>query len=242
MRWWPRRRAARWGLASALGVAGVFNADVTADSVVASWEALVGKRAFMTNPPATGNALISETFWGVGLRIRLSYRASQVGTNLSVAMLAAKAEVKAADVSYQIHSLGLGPTQMAEILRGIPLLGGFNMTTYSLLEDLRDALTKALLKQLDTTDATRQLLRPAVVTLSASPFPKVLDEAAAYRLCMQCLAAKLTLAQSLAFRAKEGWNSVTDAMLTQVYREECGSDGPPSAVASKRASDWLFVP
>jgi hypothetical protein len=221
-----------------LGVSALLASETRVDRTTAIWDALVGKRAIIDSPES--DTVIYETFWGIGLRILLTYRSSDVGLDASIAVVAASAEYRSLDVQYEIRSLGLGPTELAFILRRLPPLGRFDMTSYTVLETARQSLKQSLIQALQKPEAA-QILRPAIIKMAAAPFTSELDEAAEYRFTMQGIAAGLRLTETLARRNATHWSKLRPDEVRTIYRDVVGSDGPPDTKAKTRARNWLSI-
>jgi hypothetical protein len=218
-----------------LGVSAVFSSTGSGETTTMVWDALIGKNAVGSNP----SAVIFSTFWGVGLRIGLTYKAVDILANVDAAVVAAESEFHSRDVQYEIHAIGLGPKQLATVLRTIPPLGKFDMTSYALLDGLRQTLKSALLDELQTDQATRDRLQPLMVGLSASPFVDDLDDAACYRFVMLQIASGHSLAATL--QNAGPWKRISIERVKQLFTELAGGTGVPSDGAKQDASDWLNV-
>jgi hypothetical protein len=225
--------------AAQLGVSAVFSAATTVNSATLIWDAMVGKDAVLEDP--TPNSVIHQTFWGVGLRVALTYLTTDISAAASAAVVAANAEFKSVDVQYEIHAIGLGPAELARILRTLPPLGKFDLSTFAQLEDVRTALKDALMKRLPKSGDPKSVLRPVVVSLSASPFSDAIDDAAAYRFTMQCLESGLTLAETLAYLPKSGWTTVQAPRVTEIYKSVAGTVETPTPAVRAEARAWLQV-
>jgi hypothetical protein len=225
-------------ISAKLGVSSLLATETRVNRTTAIWDALVGKRAIIDTPEP--DTVIYETFWGIGLRILLTYRSTDVSLDASIAMVAASAEYHSLDVQYEIRSLGLGPKELAFILRRLPPLGRFDMTSYTVLETARQSLKHSLIAALKDPQAARHL-RPAIIKMAAAPFTTELDEAAEYRFTMQGIAAGLGLTETLARRTPTTWATLRADHVRSIYRELVGGDGPPNTKAKTRARSWLSI-
>jgi hypothetical protein len=223
-------------ISAKLGVSALLASETRVNRTTAIWDALIGKRAIIGKPDP--DTIIYETFWGIGLRILLTYRSTDVGLDASIAVVAATAEYHSLDVQYEIRSLGLGPKELAFILRRLPPLGRFDMTSYTVLETARQSLKQSLIAALKDPDAAGRL-RPAIIKMAAAPFTSELDEAAEYRFTMQAIAAGLRLSETLARRTETTWHCVRPDHVRGIYRKQVGGDGPPDSKAKTRARNWL---
>ncbi|MFV8754636.1 hypothetical protein ACNOYE_29165 [Nannocystaceae bacterium ST9] len=223
-------------ISAKLGVSALLATESRVNRTTAIWDALVGKRAIVDTPEP--DTVIYETFWGIGLRILLTYRSTDVGLDASIAVVAATAEYRSLDVQYEIRSLGLGAKELAFILRRLPPLGRFDMTSYTVLETARQSLKDSLLAALAQPDAAKRL-RPAIIKMAAAPFTGELEEAAEYRFTMQGIAAGLRLNETLARKTASAWKAVRQDEIRKIYRELVGSDGPPDTKAKTAARNWL---
>lgn len=221
-----------------LGVSALLATETRINRTTAIWDALVGKRAIISEPAP--DTVIYETFWGIGLRILLTYRSTDVALDANVAVVAATAEYRSLDVQYEIRSLGLGPRELAFILRRLPPLGRFDMTSYTVLETTRQSLKQSLIAALNEPDTAKRL-RPAIVKMSAAPFTSELDEAAEYRFTMQGVAAGLSLSATLARQNATTWRSIRPDQVRSIYREVVGGEGPPTSKAKTLARNWLSI-
>lgn len=219
-----------------LGVSAVFKGSTAVNSTTLIWNALVGKRAVLDDPTPT--SVIYETFWGIGLRVAITFVSTDIKTDTDVAMVAASAEFKSSDVQYEIHAIGLGAKDLATVLKTLPPLGRFDLDTFSLLEDVRSKLKDTLLSHLHASGDAASLLRPVQVAISASPFHDTVDEAAAYHVVMVCLANGLDLSRTRQERAAR-WATVDASRVDAAYRAVAGGDGPPTSDVKKRAAAWL---
>jgi hypothetical protein len=231
-------RSGSTGAYAQLGVSSAFTSNSSMESRTLVWDALIGKRVPLENP--TPSSVIFETFWGVGLRVVVTFKTVDSTADVNIGTLAAKAEYKGVDVQYEVHSMGLGTADLATLLRKVPPLNGFDMTTYSLLDEVRGTLVKQLGNVLsgDLVEA-RKKLRPALVKLSLSPFTDDFDEAATYRFTLERIEAGLTLPQML--EQLGSWKNVTEAGCTKVFRELAGASDVPDESARTKARDWLRV-
>jgi hypothetical protein len=231
-------RSGATGAYAQLGVSAAFTTNSSLESRTLVWDALVGKREPLENPTPT--SVIFETFWGIGLRVVVTFKTLDTKANVNIGMLAAKAEYHAMDVQYEVHSIGMGGADLATLLRKVPPLNRFDMTTYSLLDEVCGTLVKQLSSVLsgDLGEA-RKKLRPALVKLSVSPFTDDFDAAATYRFTLERIEAGLTLRQMLSQLG--GWKNVTEAGCTKVFREFAGGSDVPDEAARARARDWLKV-
>lgn len=225
--------------AAQLGVSAVFSASTTVNSTTLIWDAMVGKNAVLDSPTPT--SVIYETFWGVGLRVGLTYLTTDISASANVAVVAANAEFKSVDVQYEIHAIGLGPAELARILRTLPPLGKFDLSTFAQLEDVRLGLKDALMKRLPSSGDPKVVLRPVAVKLSASPFSDAMTDAVAYRFTMQCLEAGLTLAETLAYLPKSDMRTVQAGRVTEIYKSIAGTTETPTPAMRSAARTWLQV-
>jgi len=225
-------------ISAKLGVSALLATESRINRTTAIWDALVGKRAILGTPEP--DTVIYETFWGIGLRILLTFRSTEVSADASIAVVAATAEYRSLDVQYEIRSLGLGPRELAFILRRLPPLGRFDMTSYTVLETARQSLKASLMSALNQPDTARRL-RPAIIKMAATPFTGELDEAAEYRFTMQGIAAGLGLADTLARQTKTQWTTIRPDQVRAIYRELVGGDGAPSTKAKTAARQWLVA-
>ncbi len=223
-----------------LGVSALLATESRVNRTTAIWDALVGKRAILDSPAP--DTVIYETFWGIGLRILLTFRSTDVSLDASIAVVAATAEVHSLEVQYEIRSIGLGPRELAFILRRLPPLGRFDMTSYTVLETARQSLKESLMTGLNDPNAA-QRLRPALIKMAATPFTNELDEAAEFRFTMQGIAAGLGLAATLARASGNAgagaWKSIRPKSVDKIYRDLVGGEGPPDSKARTTARQWL---
>lgn len=225
-------------LSAKLGVSALLATESRVNRTTAIWDALVGKRAILGTP--SSDTVIYETFWGIGLRILLTYRSTDVGADASIAVVAASAEYRSLDVQYEIRSLGLGPKELAFILRRLPPLGRFDMTSFTVLETARQSLKQALLGTLTQPDTAKRL-RPAIIKMAATPFTGELDEAAEHRFVMQSVAAGMRLSETLGRIQTAGWKTISAKRVEALYRKTVGNEGPPTNKAKLAARGWLAV-
>jgi hypothetical protein len=225
-------------ISAKLGVSALLATESRVNRTTAIWDALVGKRAILGTPEP--DTLIYETFWGIGLRILLTFRSTEVGADASIAMVAASAEYRSLDVQYEIRSLGLGPRELAFVLRRLPPLGRFDMTAFTVLETARQSLKQSLLGTLAQPDAATRL-RPAIIKMSATPFTGELDEAAEYRFVMQSVAAGMRLSETLGRIQTAGWKTISRKHVEAIYRKLVGGEGPPTNKHKLDARAWLAV-
>lgn len=221
-----------------LGASGIASGQAGIDSKTAVWDALVGKKRVADT--AGASTVIFETFWGIGLRITLTYRSADIGASANVAAIAANAEFRKLDVQYEVRSIGLGPLEMADVLSTIPPLGRFDMNAYGLMENVRMNLRKALLDRLKVAREQASLLQPAIVTLSSVPFADAFTEAAEYRFTMQSIASGLSRKDALARLSGGAWGMVRKERVEAIYDEVVGSKvATPGLDAKQAAQSWL---
>ena len=222
-----------------LGVSSIVSTEATLNHRTAVWDALVGRNAVAED--TTADTVIFETFWGIGLRIAITYRDTQIKGETNVASIAATAEYQRVDVQYEIKSVGLGPSELADVLSAIPPLGQFDMNAYNQLNSVRGKLVASLQKKLADIDEAATILQPAIVSLARVPFADELAEAAEYRFAMQSIASGLTREQALARLTGDTWKNVRPARVKRIYKQVLGDDDKPSAKAKKDARDWLSL-
>jgi hypothetical protein len=220
-----------------LGVSSIVSGEATLDQKTVVWDALVGKNA--VTDLATEDTVIFQTFWGVGLRVAITYRSSDFKGSVNVASIAATAEYKRADVQYEIRSVGLGPAEFADVLSTVPPLGQFDMNAYSQLESVRRTLVDSLKARWENTDEVARILQPAILSLAVVPFVDELTEAAEYRFTMQCIASDLTLAQTLARLDGKNWKVITPERVSLIYKQVVGGSDKPTSAAKSAARKWL---
>lgn len=230
-----RTRSTSWY--SKLGVSSIVSAEATLDQKTAVWDALVGKRSVADD--ATEDTVIYQTFWGIGLRVAITYRSTDFTGSVNVASIAATAEYKRVDVQYEIRSVGLGPIEFADVLSTVPPLGQFDMNAYSQLESVRQKLIDNLQARLKNTDQAARILQPAIVALAEVPFVDELLEAAEYRFTMQSIASGLTLAETLARLDGKTWRDIKPERVTRIYQEAVGKNKTPTADDKSAARSWL---
>lgn len=218
-----------------LSVANAFSAHNSFGAQTAVIDAMVGKSRIAGAADAART--ITGTFWGVGLRIAVTFRAVDVDADLTFAAIAASAELKQLDVSYEIASVGLGAEQLAAVLRKIPPMGTLNMSTFAAIQSMRDALVASLLLAM-TPEST---LYPTSVTLAASPMTEELTEAAEYRFAMRHIAAARSRDEALAALSVTPFDGspVRRGGVEKVYLEVVGGKGKPDPAQVAVATRWL---
>lgn len=220
-----------------LGVSSIVSTEVTLDQKTAVWDALVGKNSVAAH--ATDDTVIYQTFWGIGLRVAITYRSTDFNGSINVASIAATAEYKRVDVQYEISSVGLGPMELADVLSTVPPLGQFDMNAYSQLDNVRQKLVESLKARLEHTDEVARILQPTIVSLAKVPFLDEMTEAAEYRFTMQSIASGLTLAQTLARLDGKTWSMVEPKRVSHIYKNVVGDHDAPTADARSAARSWL---
>lgn len=224
-----------------LGVSAILSSEASFNHKTAVWDALVGKNAVEENPdPST---VIFQTFWGIGLRVAITYRSSELEGSVNIASIAATAEYRRIDVQYEIKAIGLGAADLASVLSVIPPLGQFDMNAYNLLDDARASLVTSLKERLSQdADAAKGLL-PAIISLASVPFSDELTEAAEYRFTMQSITAGLTLTQATARLDGNAWKNVRKDRVQAIYKDVLGDaakpDDKPDSKAKGKARKWL---
>ncbi len=222
-----------------LGVSAAFKGATSVNRKTLVWNALIGKRAVLDNP--TADSAIFETFWGVGLRVVISFVTTEISTDVDVAVVAASADFKSSDVQYEVHAVGLGPSYLAKALREVPPLGRFDLNTYWNLDGLRQYLAESLVKELPQSGDATATLYPLRVSVSTNPFQDVVNEAAVYRFVMMCVAAGLDLAGTQAHRQSSVWKTLDARRVDSVFQTVTGGTGKPTPAALKKASNWLVL-
>lgn len=237
---WAVERATRIGptpLYNALGVTRTATREAPWPTRTAVWEALVGQPALRADQPT--RSAIRATFWGVGLRVAITFGGVQRDRPVTVADIAAQVDSGRARAHYQIAGLGLGPRELADTLSAIPPLGRFDTRTFEALVDLSDNLVATLQDRLFGTEARVVVLQPALVALTHMPFGDPLADAAEYRFTVQSICAGLTLEQTLDRRDGAHWRDVRPDRVEAIYRDLVGTAREPDATARKRARTWL---
>ncbi len=218
-----------------LGIGPAFSAHTTVNHSMMVLETQVGLWAFSEDP----GAIVIKTFWGIGLRMALTFTAFEGAADLNIGLLAAHVETSGMRVSYQIESIGLGRKELAGVLREFPVLGKFDIDAHNKLYSVRTKLVAGLIAQLQTP-AAAELLQPTIVDLSTAPIADTLQEAAERRFVMQSIAAKLSLQDTLARIGKNGrWTKVRRAEVQKLYLAHTGGASSPTPAHVSEASNWL---
>lgn len=228
-------RAGRADSFAKLGVSDAFTAQASGNQLTTIWDALIGKKAVVgTQSPGS---MIYETFWGVGLRVALTFTSADTSLATNVATVAATSELHGLDIQYQIKAVGLGAPELATLLETIPPMGRFDLDAYTLLKNARTTITKVLLDKLKSLDDARKILRPVIIKLAQTPFDDELDDAAAYRFAMQSIAAGLSQSEAVARLKGIAWKARPERV--EAIYQELQIQGAPSAQAKATATKWL---
>lgn len=218
-----------------LGVGAAFSGHTTINHNMSVIEGQIGRWATTTDP----NALVIRTFWGVGIRMALTYSAFETDKKITAGFVAAHVESKGLQVSYNIESIGLGNRELALVLRAFPSLQKFDMGTYTKFEQARTKLIDALAERMNKPESM-ELLQPTIVDLVLDPASDSMSEAAEHRFVMQSIAAGMSLNATLARIGANGhWQAIRPEQAEKLYLKHTGDATEPSAEAVSQASNWL---
>lgn len=233
-----------------LGVGNVVAGSLEWDSTSASWEAMVGVNKVLDQDQIQDSTAIYETFWGLGLRVLLTAKTSEVGISVNAGVVAAMAEYRSASVQYEVIGVGLGPEVLAALLGGIPPFGTFDLRTQDALAQVRRGIADSLQDTLTTSEETLRRLQPVLIRMAPkqAPFANDFAVAALYRFVMQNIVGRLTFEEAMAHA--QGWALPRREVVQKLYLTLADLDPEvstdtgkrPTAKAIKRAQDWLNIP
>jgi hypothetical protein len=193
------------------------------------YDVLVGKDRLASGEVSDGQ--IVRTFWGAGLRVAVRYQVFDSKTSLSLGMLAAAVELKAASAQYQVSAFGLGPEELALVLEGVPALGALDLEAFGRLMQATDRMKESIPAAL-----TAERLRPLILGFAKNlPISETLDEGTNFLWAMRAIASGMSLAAAKQNR----WASVAEHELERIYLEHAPNGPDSSARASARA--WLAI-
>lgn len=238
-------RSASTSVYAKLGVSAVVSSQAAWDSTTASWEMMVGVRQPIELSKLPENRVIYETFWGIGLRVLLTAKTTEVGLDVNTGMVAAQAEYGSASVQYEARGIGLGPDVLADLLESVPPFGTFDLETQAALAKVRETLKKVIREQLRNDENTLARLQPVLVKLlpQSSPQRDDLGDAAVYNFSMRKIAAGLSYDDAI--KNSRGFVLPKPEVIRPIYLKLAGVDDPtkpPTAAAKNHARDWLVVP
>lgn len=223
---------------SKLGIGGVFAAETNFGQTTTSWDAMVGLNSVASQNHADRSCII-ETFWGIGIRVILSYSSAEASGNLKAASIAAEAEYRGLSVQYEIQAIGLGPNSLAEILETIPPMGRFDMNSWAIFEQVRTNIVKSLMTDLeDREESALEILKPVVINLAGVSLSDELDEATDYRYTMKKIAEGHSLEETILQIETSGWTNINESKVRSIYEEVLNEVSPGNPIR-EIAQKWL---
>ena len=222
-------------VAAQLGVGSIFTASVQANEAGFWMDAMqFADSDFRQFPNNVITDIVSQTRWGYGLRILC--RADQIdpSLNLSFGVLGAAADLGLANVSYEVQTIGLGPSALAAVLDGVSQFGALNSDT------LRSLTTTVIenVKEIIANPSAPLTPRPIAVQLN---IPVGLDPVLKARsevFAMRRLRDGMSLTNALT-RAGDDHDASAIRGLYQVIDPGIADNDPPTAEAQKFAKQWL---
>jgi hypothetical protein len=217
--------------AASLGMGELFQMEAEGFVKAITMDFRVGIPRYRTGAP--GTTKIIGTFWGFTIRIAMRARMFSASAKMDLSYLAASVEAGAAEIQYSVSAIGIDRTTFAAALRGVPLFGEFDYSTFArlnaALEDLKESLAARL--------STHPLL-PISVWVE-NPFGDPISEARSVRWAINKIFRGIKLDAALA----EAPRWANQRIVRKVYQEFLDSNintDIPQHVAD-RARDWLAL-
>jgi len=210
-------------LSSIIDVSGKFNTiNITRD---------ISFYKDVSDNPVPGSK-VTETRWGVGLRLTLRISNVEFGTKINYASIGAASEMGHAFVEYEITGLGISD---AELLKEFPGPQDINEETMASINTAFNNL-KNKLAEMDTTKMQPQ---PYMIRVNE---PEKVDptlEAQGFVFCLKQIADKNRLRTAIQEAQPLG---IKREQVAAIYKERCNitaEDDRPSGDQKRAAERWL---
>jgi hypothetical protein len=178
--------------------------------------------------------IVSQTRWGYGLRILCRAQQLDASFKLNFAVLGAAVDLGLATVSYEVQTIGLGPTALAAILDGLSQFGALNGDTF---HDLNSTVIQNLSKIIANPPAVLTP-RPIAVQLN---IPVELDPVVKARsevFAMRRLRDGMSLTDALA-RAGAKYDTGAIRAVYQKVAPGVADNAAPGPDAEAFAKQWM---
>jgi len=215
-------------VASKLGIMSVLSTSSNDLREAAVFEVLVGAH-HIRKGDVTGQ-LVRETFWGSSIRIAMMVKAKKATAAGSFGMLAASVELGAAQVEYEISTLGaITPFMLATALEGMPLFGTLSFDAYTKFSAAAQTIAQSLMAEALASPV------PVAVKLDYHPPASSMAEALATRYAMIAIAHLKPLEAAL-----QGASTDIDPLVVRAtYRRILDGARAPLETHAEKARSWL---
>jgi hypothetical protein len=218
-------------LAGNVGVGSIFAASAQANETGFWLDAM----SFAESPvTVTPDNIVSQTRWGYGLRIM--FRARQLDTtfNLSFAMLGAAVQLLLASVSYEVQTIGLGPSALGAILAGVSQFGTLDVDTFRQLNSTVIENLKKLIEDTQIALHSRPIAVQLSIPVALDPIPRARSEVFAMRRIREGTSIQNALARAA---GKYDVDAIR-AVYAKIAPGLQDTDAPPAS-AQAAAKQWL---
>lgn len=217
--------------AGKLGLGSIFGLSVTVNEAGFWMDAM----AFADSPyQPNANDIVSQTRWGYGLRILCRAQKLDTSFNLSFGVLGAAVDLGLASVSYEVQTIGLGPTALSAVLGGLSQFGALDGQTF---HDLNTTVIQNLSKLIANPPAPLTP-RPVAVQLSIPVEIDPVVKARSEVFAMRRLRNDMSLADALV-RAAGKYDA---ALIRAVYIKVAPGvpeNANPGKDAQSFAKEWM---
>jgi len=218
-------------VAGKLGVGSIFATSVQGNEFGFWLDAMASADSAPVSKPEN---IVSQARWGYGLRILFRARQLDTSVKLNFAILGAAVELGLATASYEVQTIGLGPTALGAILDGISQFGTLRGDTY---HDLNTSVINNISKLIkDHADelAPRPIAVQLRIPVEQDPIPKAHTELFAVRRIRGGMSIRDAL-----IRAAGNYD---ENVIRAVYRKFApglqDTQTPPES-AKEKAKQWL---
>lgn len=180
------------------------------------------------------NNVVSQTRWGYGLRVLCRAQKLDTSFNLNFAILGAAVDLGLATVSYEVQTIGLGPTALGAILDGLSQFGALTGDTFN---DLKTTVIQNLNKII-AHPPVELVPRPIAVQLK---IPVALDPVVKARsevFAMRRLRDNMSLVDALS-RARGRYDAGAIRAVYQKVARGVADNVKPGATAQDFADQWM---
>lgn len=221
-------------LAASLSLSPIFSGQASGASRAIYFDAMT----HVPKPAAGSSATpgITQTYWGVGLRICLLVSTFDAKMKGGIGIVAASADLGLTSVKYHVQGLGLGVQGLAWVLSGFPAFGSFDAEAYA---QIKNNVIAKLAKFL--TDNAKTLSPQAyAVELNTDIKATNVEAARPILFAMQRIKDGVSFDDALK-RAGTTFDSATIRAVYDSYAASTPDDQGPPKWARQRADDWLSV-
>lgn len=218
-----------------LGVGSIFSASAQSNETGFCMDAIQfsdsGVRQF-ANDAVTD--IVSQTRWGYGLRILCRAKQLDASLNLNFSLLGAASDLGLATVSYEVQTIGLGPSALGAILGGVSQFGALNSDT---LRSLRTTVIENLDKII-ANPPVPLFARPVSVKLTIPVGLDPVIRAQSEVFAMRRLRDGVSLASAIA-RAGNRYDVGAIRGVYKGVQPGIGDADLPSATSKQYAKQWM---